>query len=279
MNTRFSTSQSLPARSLTIHHLPDLAGFHYHLRLAEIADPSRVLVAVHGISRQSELMIRWLGEAADKQGYTILAPHFSQKDFNGYQRLGGVSGGRADAALMAMLADAERFLPGLGYERICLFGFSGGAQFAHRFTLLHGGRVAALVLAAAGWYTPLDSRLNFPWGLRQGRRFKGARFSARALLSTPILTAVGVNDVLQDSALRRDPRIDAREGTHRKARAHWWFRHVQKGTQKLGLAVNHEFRLLPGTGHDFDQAVLRGGLDRHLFDFCERNRERKRTGG
>ncbi len=277
MNTPISICRSLPSRSLTTHYLPNLAGFHYHLRLAEIPDPSRVLLAVHGISRQSELMIRWLGEAADEQGYTILAPHFSQKDFNGYQRLGGVSGGRADAALMAMLADAERFLPGLRFERVCLFGFSGGAQFAHRFTLLHGDQVAALVLAAAGWYTPLDSRLNFPWGLRPGRRFRDSHFSARALLSTPILTAVGVDDVLQDDALRRDPRIDAREGTTRKARAHWWYRHVQKGTQKLGLAVDHEFRLLPGTGHAFDQAVLRGGLDRHLFDFCERNHEHSRV--
>lgn len=263
---------SVPARSLTTHRVPGHDGFHYHARLAETVDPSRVLVAVHGISRQSEAMIRWFGETADEFGYSILAPHFSPRDYSDYQRLGSGSGARADLALLTMLEDAARLLPGLGSERIGLFGFSGGAQFAHRFTLLHGRRVAALVLAAAGWYTPLDSRERFPWGLRSGRRFAGERFSTRALASTPCLTAVGVDDVTRDKALRVDPRLDGRQGSHRRARAEWWHAHLQQATAKLALPVRHEFRLLPQTGHDFDQAVLRGGLDRHVFEFCERNR-------
>lgn len=263
------------ARSFDTILLPELGDFRYHVRLPRAADPGRVLVAVHGISRQSESMIRWLGEIADEFGYSILAPHFSNRDFRGYQRLGGIRGGRADSALLAMIDDAEQMIPGLSQERFFLFGFSGGAQFAHRFMLLQGHRVAAMAVAAAGWYTPLDYAQKFPWGLGTGRRLKGATLSARKLVSAPSLTMVGVDDVGQDKNLRLDPRIDELQGVHRVARARWWHMHLRRSANQMQISASHEFRLLPGTGHDFEQAVLHGSLDRHLFEFCEGHRIRR----
>ena len=42
---------------------------------------------------------------------------------------------------------------GIDTRRINLFGFSGGAQFAHRYAMAHPGSVNALVLTAPGWFT------------------------------------------------------------------------------------------------------------------------------
>ena len=48
------------------------------------------------------------------------------------------------------------------FGRVDLVGFSGGAQFAHRFAMLYPGCVRRVVVAAAGWYTYIDPSRPFP---------------------------------------------------------------------------------------------------------------------
>lgn len=251
------------------HRITDFPGFSYLTRLSEKTDPNRVLVAVHGISRRSDLMIRWLGELADVYGYSILAPHFTRHHYPAYQRLGNTRRYvRSDRALIAMLDDAERLLPGLNRCRVALFGFSGGAQFAHRFCLAHPHRVQALAAASAGWYTRLDTDLAFPYGLGPSRKLTDLRFTANGILTTPTLTLVGALDNGQDKALRREPVIDTTQGTNRLARARWWHTHLTEQVQQLSLHGQHHFCELPDTGHNFAHAILRGKLAEQLFQFC-----------
>ena len=69
-----------------------------------------------------------------------------------------------------------------------LFGFSGGAQFAHRYVLAHPDRVAAAGIGAAGWYTFPDSATPYPYGLGRGagqQPLREARNSPGFLLQLP----------------------------------------------------------------------------------------------
>lgn len=257
MTARCQGSRRLP-RSRVLHRSLS-ERVEYLLRLPAVPNDRRVLVAVHGISRNAGMIVRGLADEAERAGYAILAPCFSPRHFDDYQRLGRRGrGARADQALLAMLEDA-----GVKAGRFDLFGFSGGAQFAHRFVAAHPGVAASMALAAAGWYTDPGSQRRFPRGLGATDRLEGLRFSARALVDTPSLVMAGTADTERDPALRCTPALDARQGRHRLARARWF--HARLRT--LASQQRHHFVALPETGHDFTQAVVRGGLAKHLFDF------------
>ncbi len=256
---------NLPASRTVIRPIDTVPDFQYLARVPERPDPARVLVVVHGISRNAPFMLRCLAESAEANGYTLLAPVSSQRTSGDYQRLGREGrGARADLAFHEMLADARAWL-GIG-GRIDLFGFSGGAQFAHRFVYANHGLVRSPVLAAAGWYTAPDPVEKFPYGTGRTRRLPGLRFNARGLAETPTLILVGESDSERDESLRRSTRIDRVQGRDRIARARWFHRELQR----LRPAVSPVFDLLPNTTHDFGEAVSRGGLVPKIFDHCNR---------
>ena len=245
-------------------------GFRYFLQPARRPATASLLVAVHGISRNSHAMVRWLGDYADRHNFALLVPHFDKTVYGDYQRLGRCGRGRrADQALLAMLADAEPVLGAAVCRRFALFGFSGGAQFAHRFAYAYGNRLQCLVCAAAGWYTAPDPAVGYPYGLGATRRLPGLAFDAAALLRIPSLTLVGALDCRRDPALRQNPRLDGQQGKNRYCRARWWHHTLQTRAREAHL---HEFQELPGTGHDFVDAMLHGGLGERLFAFVDRYR-------
>jgi pimeloyl-ACP methyl ester carboxylesterase len=69
-----------------------------------------------------------------------------------------------------------------------LSGFSGGAQFAHRFWYLHPDRVASLAVAAPGAVTLLDEAILWPRGV------KHERVDVDKLKKAPITIIVGEQD-------------------------------------------------------------------------------------
>ncbi len=262
---------AVPTASRTlIRTLSSIPDFQYFVRLSPNPDPSRVLVLVHGISRQPSFMLRCLADRADELDYTLMAPVFNHRSYSDYQRLGRDGRGqRADLAFRAMLMDAGVCL---GLEGpVHLMGFSGGAQFAHRFVYAHPGVVRSLTLAAAGWYTAPDRRVQFPYGTAPNSRLPDLNFDIDSLLRTPSLTLVGERDTVRDAAVRRSPRLDKRQGRNRLTRARWFHRRLEKLAAAEGYGRLHRFHELPRTAHDFGEAVMRGGLADQLFAFCEEN--------
>jgi pimeloyl-ACP methyl ester carboxylesterase len=255
----------VPASRTVIRPIDTAVDFQYLARVPQAPDPRRILVAIHGISRNAPFMMRCLADAAEALGYTLLAPVFNQRSYPDYQRLGRQGrGARADLALHAMLKDARGWL---GLDRAFnLFGFSGGAQFAHRFVYANPCLVRSLVLAAAGWYTAPDPDERFPYGTKRTRRLPDLRFNARGLADTPTLILVGAADSERDEALRRSARVDRAQGRDRIERARWFRRQLAA----LRPAMPPAFDLLPDTAHDFGEAVSRGGLVARIFEHCER---------
>lgn len=218
----------------------------------------RVLVAVHGISRNAEAHARWLRGAVGDD-VAVVAPCFEAATFPHYQRLGlDLEEPRADLWFDEAIADyaAQR---GVDIGRFDLFGFSGGAQFAHRFAMLNPHRVRSLHLASAGYYTFPDPEIVWPRGLRRLSVADQIRQNLNFFLRLPINVYVGAEDVERDGALRKGPRIDAHQGETRLARARNWTAEIAARQTALGAAPAKLIELA-GVGHDFDAAAAHGAL-------------------
>ena len=100
----------------------------------------RVMVSVHGISRNAEEHVTGFAPLAEQYGAAIVAPLFPASEYRRYQRLGtSVDESRADLAFDRMLDDASRLLE-VDPWPLRMFGFSGGGQFAHRYALFYPRR-------------------------------------------------------------------------------------------------------------------------------------------
>ncbi|HEX3842809.1 MAG TPA: hypothetical protein VHV80_00495 [Steroidobacteraceae bacterium] len=119
----------------------------------------QTLVVIHGSDFHHEEMCRYFAALAEETGCVVLAPLFApagtaNPDPNGFKFL---RSGYAeyDRVLLDMVDQvSERFA--CARERFLLFGFSGGAQFAHRFLYAHPGRLHAVSIAAPGMVTLID---------------------------------------------------------------------------------------------------------------------------
>ncbi|MDR2213232.1 MAG: hypothetical protein LBE21_06375 [Pseudomonadales bacterium] len=228
----------------------------YALYLPPRINHRHLLVAVHGVQSKASTVVQHFASVAERSGFVVMAPDFSTPRFKGYQRLEGAEG--ADQAALALDLGARDIAERLGLEpgSFNLFGFSGGAQFAHRYAMTRPGRINQLIVASAGWYTECDLQSPFPGGL-QGVADQAA---LRAFLSLPIQVAVGEQDTQRDSQLRKTTEIDTRQGRNRLQRARFWAEHLRQSAASLNMDHQVAFTRLPRTGHRLREAIERGGL-------------------
>lgn len=238
-------------------------GLPFWLAIPKELDTSRApLVAVHGIRRGAKMQAQHFGACAAMVGQLVVAPLFAVEQWPLYQQV--VRKGRADLALLGLMD--ELHLSGMWQtDKFELSGFSGGAQFAHRFAMLYPHLVKTLSVTSAGWYTFPDTEA-FPYGLgvRNGRKDDwGPQMKSRLheFLQIPMNVAVGALDGVWDSKTRSGTNIDRQQGTNRVDRAHKWCNALLNAAQELGLPPqNVRLTELPDSGHDFAECVIKGGL-------------------
>lgn len=219
------------------------------------------LVAVHGVYRDVEGMLKVLTSQFPHGKRTVIAPIFDETNWRGYQRV--LAERRADLALLSLLKSIN--LPGV--NDICSFdllGYSGGAQFAHRFALLYPHLINRLALCSAGWYTFPDDN-PYPYGLAKPEKtMQGfttlVRSNLSAFLRLPIEVFVGERDTCQDPNLRRGKAIDRQQGTDRVERATNWVKALNEAACARGLTSKINLTVLDGCGHDWRECVYLGGL-------------------
>lgn len=229
------------------------------------------LVAIHGIKRAARQQAALLGARAAANGQIVIAPLFDEKNWPRYQQL--VKKGRADRALIKLIA-ALRTEGVIGEGPIELCGFSGGAQFSHRFAMLYPEKVSRLTTASAGWYTFPDAA-PFPYGFGAKSNVKrtavkrdwGASMekNLKRFLRIPINVVVGAKDSVPDLNTRNCGDIDQQQGRTRLARAANWAGALKREAEKRDIHAQIDFTILPGCGHDFRQCVEKGGLDRVII--------------
>lgn len=223
-----------------------------------------LFVTVHGVSRNAREHATRFAPYCDKAGAVLVAPHFPAERFQHYQRLGrdGRSA-RSDQALGAIVEEVG-LLTRAATERFYLCGCSGGAQFAHRYTMAHPQRVAGTAIVAAGWYTFPTPERKFPYGIRRSRELRGVRFDPEEFLNVPVAVFVGAEDT-NPEGVRRRARIDEQQGVTRIERAWHWVEAMQKAAADYHVESRVSFGLLDGVGHSFSQLMKSGQLGDKVF--------------
>jgi predicted esterase len=135
-----------------------------------------VFVFVHGTGGSGRDCIKLWRGYADQDGFVAVCPQFQL----GYQTLDG----KEDEKLLAILDEVAR--QQATTSKAFVSGFSGGAQFAHRFAFAHPERVQAVAAHSAGWYdAPPQEARQIPFlvtvGLNDKKRIEWARWFTRSL--------------------------------------------------------------------------------------------------
>lgn len=224
-----------------------------------------LLVAVHGISRNAIEQARLFSTYAETFGVVLVAPHFTSERHGDYQRLGRAGrGGRSDMVLNEIIEEVA-WLTGASTTQIYLFGYSGGAQFAHRYAMAYPHRVARAVVASAGWYTFPDAQQRFPYGIRPNRDLPGVRFDPEEFLRVPIVVLVGENDTTSEG-LRRTARVERQQGSTRVERARNWVDAMKRAAAAYRLEPRVSFLQVPDSHHSFKHLMLHGQLGGKVFE-------------
>ncbi len=231
------------------------------------------VMAIHGWTRNAAEHAFRLASYAEEKGAVLIAPLFSKSAHKHYQRLELREGETCPAdALDRMLIDvSHRF--GIDTSQINLFGFSGGAQFAHRYSLMRPSRVNRLVLMAAGWFTMPDLKAAYPLGLAPSKVLADRPLDIDGLLARPTRVLVGGRDIDRDASLKTGKRIDKVQGYTRVERARNWTSAMQDAAKTRGIEADIDFHIIKKAKHDFGRCVQKYQLGDLVFDWLIPNQE------
>jgi pimeloyl-ACP methyl ester carboxylesterase len=172
--------------------------FCYALTSPRVPGVARgLLVTVHNSVRWYHANLLGFRAFAERHGLFMLAPIFpagllGRDDEDCYKFL-LERGVRHDLVLNAMVEEAAQTV-GCDGSKFLLHGYSGGAQFVHRYLLLHPGRVRAAAIGAPGAVTLIDDEVDWWGGVRDLHERFGQTLDLDALRRVPIQLVVGEND-------------------------------------------------------------------------------------
>ena len=239
--------------------------FTYRPRQCDTKCP--ILIALHGKGRAASAMRDYWELPADRHGFLVIAPEFSEKHWPkaALYNLGGVDG-ESDPrkwtySVIERLFDEMRD----GQADYKLFGHSAGAQFAHRMHLLLPDHRASVVVAAnAGWYLMPEWRSDkaqakFPYSMVDGP--VAGEAAVRRALGRKLVVMVGANDTdPQHADLDRSDGA-MKQGATRVDRGEAFFAAASGATRDLGMAGAWELHLVEGAAHESSKMV-RAAADR-----------------
>ncbi|KAK0109500.1 hypothetical protein ONS95_002189 [Cadophora gregata] len=158
-----------------------------------------LLVVIHGTSRKASELVESLIPFAEEKRCAVLAPMFpmgieGMEDVDSYKVLKSKSL-RSDLAVLSMLDEISTRWPGISTDKIFLCGYSGGAQFAHRFMYLYPDRLHAVSIGAPGSVTLLNGDMDWPHGIKNTSEAFGIDVEPANIATIPdIQLVVGEND-------------------------------------------------------------------------------------
>ncbi|KAL7917678.1 hypothetical protein ACQKWADRAFT_324452 [Trichoderma austrokoningii] len=164
-----------------------------------------LLVFVHGTLRDDSYADKGLISFAESTPCAIMAPLFpagldGPTDLDSYKLLRSPTL-RSDLALLDMLNEVAHRWPGIDTTKIFLMGYSGGAQFAHRFLYLYPERLAAVSIGAPGSVTILDHSAFWPAGIADTEEL----FGIRAMLMLKFMGELSFGRGYKSSRLQQAP--------------------------------------------------------------------------
>jgi predicted peptidase len=243
-----------------------------------------VLLAIHGTSRTHHRHIEAWHDFALSHRCAIVAPIFpcllsSPVDIDGYHYLGKPpprnsnaydkildsaievprlysnaknSELRYDLLLLKLLDEISIRWPSIDTTRIFLTGFSGGAQFVHRFMYLHPERLLAVNIGAPGNVTPLDFTKPWPRGLKNIEDIFGKPVDIEKLKTLPIMVSVGAEDTVSKIAKARRV-LMGNTGSGEEPQKSRVKKASDLAEQWLGVGLNVELKVVSGARHEMEK--------------------------
>lgn len=231
------------------------AGLHVYYSAPPEPSTARILIGVHGLSRDARGHRDDWARLVGGRNVLVLVPELTAAAYPEYN-LGDAVDARGAVrparrwsfGVVEELFDRVTADVGSDARTYALFGFSGGAQFAHRLVeLVPGHRADVVVAANAGWYTMPDGAEPYPWGLAGTPA--GPDDLAR-VFATRLVLVLGRRDAdPRDPSLRRDPRTD-RQGTQRLDRGRAFHRRAAAAARALALPFAWRLHEEPELAHD-----------------------------
>lgn len=217
-------------------------------------NPDRILLAVHGTDRRNQQMRDLFSDYAEATNTVVVAPLFPaglghDQEVDDYKLL-CVSSIRFDQIALSMVAEvAARYA--VDARRFLLFGFSGGAHFAHRFFYAYPERLSAVVVGAPGSVTLPQPDRQWWVGLAGFAEIFGHEPDWAAISQVPIHLTVGRADTNPAGIIHSpaDPYwMDGAEtaGANRVERLGALHRHLAARQCKVS------FELLDGVSHELE---------------------------
>lgn len=227
--------------------------YTYRPRQCDSACP--MVFVLHGKSRDASNYRDHWELAADRYGFLVVAPEFSEKSWPGSAayNLGDVADNanpeKWSYSVIEHLFDEMRD----GQKDYRIFGHSAGAQFVHRFMMLRpDNRASVAIVANAGWYAMPEWRKDrkapdWPYSLVGSPA--GER-ELRAALAKRVVVVLGEGDTSTTDKDLRKTEEAMRQGTNRLERGESFFAAATAAARDLGVKFAWELSYVPGTGHE-----------------------------
>ncbi|MBD3352875.1 MAG: hypothetical protein GF364_15435 [Candidatus Lokiarchaeota archaeon] len=215
---------------------------------------TKIFFVIHGASRTYESYFdKWMNtNVAEDENVVIISPHFDINVFSHYQIL-NIWGIRADNRLIQIFNVFTEWLE-LDADRFYIFGFSGGGQFVHRFSMVHPHLIDRGIIGAPGWYTFPNNTL-YPYGTKTTIFHpRTLKFELETMLSLPLGLVVGEDDVERTSNLLQTPKADE-QGLNRLERSANWFNAMNNTAVENGWSFNFEYEVVPNAGHSSSKMI------------------------
>ena len=237
-----------------------------------------IVMVLHGQNRNAKnYRDAWKGHA-DRHGFLLLAPEFSEELFPGNQ----YEHGNYFAATPAQAEKNKTFpqknhsdywsfrvpdkiFTDFGAHRettnrrtYYIYGHSAGAQFVHRMlAVVPETKVQMAVAANAGRYTLPDADESWPYGLKEAAATSA---EIRKFLAAPLVILVGENDTdSEHPGLRRTKKAD-RQGLNRLERGRYFYDFGSALAKSLGVPFGWRFQIVPGAAHS-NKAMAEAAAD------------------
>lgn len=216
-----------------------------------------IVIVIHGMGRTAARYRDYWEDAADQYGALILAPEFTREHYRGSRQFNmgnminrdGSRNPRSEWSFPVIdrVFHAARNRFSAQRSKYHLFGHSAGAQFVHRMVFFAPSpHMERAISANAGWYTLPVRTESFPYGLGETSLSIDGLKKAFARRLTIML---GTDDDDPDHRSLRRTDVAMRQGLHRLARGHYYFKTATGVAQRLGAKFAWELREIPGVAH------------------------------
>ena len=211
-----------------------------------------IVVLMHGTHRRAFSYRDLFTQFSEEHGCIVMAPLFpagiiEQGELSNYKFI-KFHDIRYDHILLSMLDEVSGHY-GCSNKKFFLFGFSGGAHFAHRFFYLHPERLVAVSIGAPGMVTLLDREQDWWCGVRDLEQQFGKSINIEAMKSVSVQMVIGAEDTetweitIKPESRFWMPRVNEPGRTRLERMVS-----LKQSFEAAGLSVQHD--IVPGIAHD-----------------------------